>query len=152
LFLFTQHYHIYDDPAAEGKLSCPYIGLSGLGLGLSGSGLTGTGGLTGEGLDGLGKAGSSELIAFGVVLMEGRGGIGLGGLGEKGYFRESELGVTGLGGSGSEFGGSLQLRNNGIEIRISNLSIASPFCYDFITDIQLQKSIKNMNCILHMVA
>ena len=70
----AQHHHINDDPAAEGKLSCPYIGLSGLGL-------TGTGGLSGKGLGGLGKAGSSELIAFGVVLMEGRGGIGLGGLG-----------------------------------------------------------------------
>ena len=94
MFLFAQHYHVNDDPAAEGKLSCPYIGLSGLGL-------TGTGGLSGEGLDGLGRAGSSKLIDFGAVLMEGRGGIGFGGLGEKGYFRESELGVTGLGGNDS---------------------------------------------------
>ena len=141
MFLFAQHYHVNDDPAAEGKLSCPYIGLSGLGLGLSG-----------VGLDGLGRAGSSKLIDFGAVLMEGRGGIGFGGLGEKGYFRESELGVTGLGGNGFGSGGSLQLRNNGVEIRISNFSIASPFCYDFIIDIRLQKSIKNMNCILHMVA
>lgn len=145
MFLFAQHYHVNDDPAAEGKLSCPYIGLSG-------SGLTGTEGLSGEGLDGLGRAGSSKLIDFGAVLMEGRGGIGFGGLGEKGYFRESELGVTGLGGNGFGSGGSLQLRNNGVEIRISNFSIASPFCYDFIIDIRLQKSIKNMNCILHMVA
>lgn len=83
MFLFAQHYHVNDDPAAEGKLSCPYIGLSG------------------EGLDGLGRAGSSKLIDFGAVLMEGRGGIGFGGLGEKGYFRESELGVTGLGGNDS---------------------------------------------------
>jgi hypothetical protein len=48
---------------------------------------------------------------------------------------EIDLGVTGLGGNGSGSGGSLQLRNNGIEIRISNFSIASPFCYDFIIDI-----------------
>jgi hypothetical protein len=65
---------------------------------------------------------------------------------------ESDLGVTGLGGNGSESGGSLQLRNNGIEIIISNFSIASPFCYYFIIDIQLEYIIKNMNCILHMVA
>jgi hypothetical protein len=56
--------------------------------------------------------------------MEGRGGIGLGGLGEIGDLLESDLVMGGFGGNFSRFGGSFRpLRDNGIEIRISNFNI-----------------------------